>query len=51
MFLKAKMIEMEMEMEMLQLSERWQALVYITTVITIGVTFIAIILANKNRNG
>lgn len=48
MFLKTK-VGMEMEMEMLQLSEKWQALVYITTVITIGVTFIAIILANRHK--
>lgn len=47
MFLKAK--TMEMEMEMWQLSEKWQALIYITTVITIGITFIAIILANRHK--
>lgn len=47
MYLKTK--TMEMEMEMLQLSDKWQALIYITTVITIGITFIAIILANRHK--
>lgn len=49
MFLKAKI--MGMEMEMWQLSEKWQALIYITTVCMIGITFIAIILANRHKDG
>lgn len=48
MFLKAK-TEMEMEMEMWQSADKWQALIYITTVITIGITFIAIILTNRHK--
>ena len=36
---------------MLEVSEKWQALVYITTVIIIGLTFITIIVANRGKDG
>lgn len=40
-----------MEIEYMDIAEKWQALIYVTTVIMIGITFIAIILANKNKDG
>ena len=40
-----------MEIEYLEVAEKWQALVYITTVVIIGLTFISIILANRNKDG
>lgn len=40
-----------MEIEYLEVTEKWQALIYIATVCMIGITFIAIILANRNKDG